>query len=566
MKQWIFNTIDETKRDALAARLGISKLLGSLLLVRGETDPTGAAAFLAPKISFLRDPFEIPNLKEGAQRLILAKQRGEKVAVFGDYDVDGVTGTAIVSQALKTLGIPSAYYIPHRYGEGYGLSVEALRKLAADGTRLVITVDCGISNIHEVAAAKELGMAVVVTDHHNLPAELPGADAVVNPKMLSQGHPSRELAGAGVAFKFAWGLLRTAGLKDSVFLTSLLDLAALGTLADVVPLTGENRILSATGLNILNKRQRLGIKELAEAAGLKGVIGADQVYFGLAPRLNAAGRLEHAGRSVDLLLTDDPGDAGRLAKEIDQINSRRKETGSRIKEEVFSRLSAGQKGKAIVMSGADWSPGVIGIVASQVAETCNRPAVLIGVSDGFGRGSARSIGKLNIFNYLAECRDLFIDFGGHPGAAGFKIAEKNIPLFERRFIEETDRGITDEELVPALSIDAEVSINELSLAMVKEVARLAPFGAGNPVPVLMMRDLAVSSFRTLGGEGQHLKIKFNRGGAEIEAIGFGLGKLAELLDYSRRYDLAFNLESNEWNGFETAQLRIVDLKESAGVI
>ncbi|MFH1390162.1 MAG: single-stranded-DNA-specific exonuclease RecJ [Candidatus Margulisiibacteriota bacterium] len=566
MKQWVLNVVDAFKRDELAARLGTSGLLSSLLLARGVLEPESAAAFLAPKISFLRDPFEIPNLKEGAQRLILAKQRGEKVAVFGDYDVDGVTGTVIVSQALKTLGIPSVYYIPHRYGEGYGLSVEALRKLAAEGTRLVITVDCGISNIHEVAAAKELGMAVVVTDHHNLPAELPGADAVVNPKMLSQGHPSRELAGAGVAFKFAWGLLRTAGLKDSVFLTSLLDLAALGTLADVVPLTGENRILSATGLNILNKRQRLGIKELAEAAGLKGVIGADQVYFGLAPRLNAAGRLEHAGRSVDLLLTDDPGDAGRLAKEIDQINSRRKEIGSRIKEEVFSRLSAGQKGKAIVMSGADWSPGVIGIVASQVAETCNRPAVLIGVSDGFGRGSARSIGKLNIFNYLAECRDLFIDFGGHPGAAGFKIAEKNIPLFERRFIEETDRGITDEELVPALSIDAEVSINELSLAMVKEVARLAPFGAGNPVPVLMMRDLAVSSFRTLGGEGQHLKIKFNRGGAEIEAIGFGLGKLAELLDYSRRYDLAFNLESNEWNGFETAQLRIVDLKESAGVI
>jgi len=541
-------------------------LIGSLLLARGTSDLEGAAAFLAPKISSLRDPFDISGIKEASQRVLMAGQRKEKVVVFGDYDVDGVTGTAIASQALKAIGVLTSYYIPHRYDEGYGLSLAAVKKLADEGIKLIITVDCGISNFKEISYAKELGVDVVVTDHHNLPLALPPAAAIVNPKSLPPGHPSRELCGAGVAFKFAWGLLRTAGLKDSLFLTSLLDLAALGTLADVVPLTGENRVLAAAGLNLINKRQRLGIKKLAEAAGLNGVIAADQIYFGLAPRLNAAGRLEHAGRSVDLLLTEDPARAGELAAEIDKINDRRKDIGSRIKEEVFSRLADEKKGKAIVMSGDGWSPGVIGIVASQVAEAHNRPAVLIGVSGGFGRGSARSIGKLNIYNYLAKCSDLFVDFGGHAGAAGFKIAVENIPLFERRFIEEANQGITDDDLVPILAIDAEVLIDQLSLALVKEVARLAPFGEGNPVPVLMMRDLAVSNFKTLGKGNKHLKIKFNRGGAEIEAIGFGLGRLAEQLDYAKRYDLAFNLESNEWNGFETAQLRVVDMREAEGVI
>lgn len=554
-------TVDEQKADELVRQLGLPRLLALLLVARGAGEADEAAKFLAPKISSLQDPFLIPNIKTAAERVLLAKERGEKVVVFGDYDVDGVTGTAIVVQTLKLLGLETSYYIPHRYNEGYGLSVEAVKRLAASGVKLIITVDCGVSNVREVATAGEAGVEVIVTDHHNLPPVLPAAVAIVNPKMMP-GHPSRDLSGSGVAFKFAWALLRTAGIKDSFFLTALLDLAALGTFSDVVPLTGENRVIAKSGLAYIDGRQRIGLKKLAEVANLNGVIGADQIYFGLAPRLNAAGRLEHAGKSVDLLLADDPTVARQLAEEINRINIRRQEIGAKIKAEVFSRLPAIDEGKAIVMSGENWNPGVIGIVASQVAETRFRPAVLIGVNDGIGRGSARSVGKLNIFDYLAKCRDLFLDFGGHAGAAGFKISAEKIPLFEKKFLAEVAAGITDEELAPVLMIDAEVTINQLSLSLVKELQRLAPFGERNPVPVLMLRNLALSNFRVLGNGNKHLKAKFNFGGAEVETIGFGMGSLGERLDYSKRYDLAFNLESNEWNGFESAQLRLIDLKES----
>lgn len=566
MKKWNLQSIDERKADELAKQLGLPRLLALLLVARGEGTVDGAAKFLAPKISSLQDPFVIPNIKAAAERVLLAKQRGEKVVVFGDYDVDGVTGTAIVVQTLKLLGLETSYYIPHRYNEGYGLSVAAVKALAASGTNLIVTVDCGVSNVREVLAAGEVGVDVIVTDHHNLPPVLPAAVAIVNPKMMPAGHPSRDLSGSGVAFKFAWALLRTAGIKDSFFLTALLDLAALGTFSDVVPLTGENRVIAKSGLAYIDGRQRIGLKKLAEVANLNGTIGADQIYFGLAPRLNAAGRLEHAGKSVDLLLAEDGTIARQLAEEINKINIRRQETGAKIKEEVFSRLPAVDEGKAIVISGENWNPGVIGIVASQVAEARFRPAVLIGVNDGIGRGSARSVGKLNIFDYLVKCRDLFLDFGGHAGAAGFKIEAKNIPLFAEQFLAEVATGIADDELAPGLAIDAEVTIDQLSLSLVKELQRLAPFGERNPVPVLMLRNLALSNFRTIGNGNKHLKAKFNFGGAEVETIGFGMGSLGECLDYSKRYDLAFNLESNEWNGFESAQLRLIDLKEADAVL
>jgi len=520
--------------------------------------------FLNPKLAFLNDPFEIPNIQVAAARVLQAKDRGEKVVIYGDYDVDGVTATAILVQTLKMLGLNTSYYIPHRYGEGYSLSVDSVQKIAADGAKLLITVDCGISSVDEVEAARAAGLDVIVTDHHNLPQVLPKPCAIVNPKQIVGEHPSKNLSGAGVAFKFAWALLRSAGNKDSVFLTSLLDLAALGTFSDVVPLVLENRIIAAAGLKLINERKRLGLKLLAEAASLNGELSANHIYFALAPRLNAAGRIEHASKAVELLLSADPQQAGEIARELSRINSRRQDIGSAIKEEVFSQLDdayiAGHK--LIVLAGDNWHPGVIGIVASQVAETFSRPTVLIGINDGVGRGSARSIEGLSIYKILNSCSDLFLDFGGHEGAAGFEIATDKIPELRSRLKKLVEETINPAELVATIEIDAELLPDQISLGLINQIDKLAPFGEGNEPPVFMVCDLQLADFKKVGKTGKHFKAWFNKNGVELETIGFGLGGFADKMDHAKLYDIAFNLESNEFNGFEKAQLSLIDIRES----
>jgi single-stranded-DNA-specific exonuclease len=554
MKKWLVNLPADPS----------SPLLERILTSRGVITPAQRESFLNPKLAQLRDPLDIPNIKAAALRVLQAKERGEKVVVYGDYDVDGVTGTAIVLSVLRHLGMSPTYYIPNRYGEGYSLSPESVNKLASEGVKLIVTVDCGIASAEEIVLAGELGMAVVVTDHHNLPEILPPAAAVVNPKMISGDHPSKYLSGAGVAFKLAWMLLRLAGEKDSVFLTSLLDLAALGTFSDVVPLTAENRILAVGGLRLINERQRLGIKLLAEAASLNSTIGADRIYFALAPRLNAAGRLEHASKAVELLLTDDPIRGREMAQELNKINSRRQDIGATIKDEVFSQLTDEflAANRLIVLSGENWHPGVIGIVASQIVDRCGKPAVLIGINEGVGRGSARSVDGLNIYAILNSCRDLFLDFGGHEGAAGFEIEPAKVPELQRRLREHLEENVDPESMVPRLELDAQIDPGEISLTLIKELDKLAPFGEGNQAPLFMIGSLTLAEYKTVGKEGKHLKAWFSAGGARLEAIGFGFGALAGKLDYNKRYDLAVNLEVNEYNGFESVQLSLVDIREA----
>ena len=563
MKKWLLHNVSPAEVERLSAALKVSPLVASILINRGLGDLARAEMFLNPKLAQLRDPFEIPNIKMGAERVLLAKERGEKVVVYGDYDVDGVTGTAILVHTFKFLGLDVTPYIPHRYGEGYSLSLDSVRKIAALGVKLIVTVDCGIASAKEVAEANRLGLDVVVTDHHNLPLELPLAKAVINPKMISGEHPSKYLAGAGVAFKFAWALLKTAGVRDAVFLTSLLDLAALGTLADVVPLTDENRILAVGGLSLINERKRVGLKSLAEAASLKDKITVNNVYFALSPRLNSAGRLEHASHSLELLLTDDPEQAKKLAQGLNKINTRRQDIGVGIKEEVFGQLTPAYvaEHKLIVLSGQGWHPGVIGIIASQAVDAYYRPTVLIGINDGVGRGSARSVDGVNIFALLDSCRDLLLDFGGHEGAAGFSIAVDNIPELQRRLKIKVEELIGPEQLLPTVEIDAELEPAQVSLGLVRDLERLAPFGEANQAPLLLLRGMRLTDRKKVGKGGKHLKARFERDGVNLETIGFGLGELADTLVFQQRYDLAVNLESNEYNGFESVQLSLSDLRE-----
>jgi single-stranded-DNA-specific exonuclease len=403
-----------------------------------------------------------------------------------------------------------------------------------------------------------------VTDHHNLPQQLPAALTIVNPKMIPGDHPTKQLSGAGVAFKVAWTLLRAAGIKDSQFLTSLLDLTALGTIADVVPLTAENRILAVNGLNLINERNRLGLKYLLETSSIKGKVNIRNINFGLAPRLNAAGRLEHASKSVELLLADDPEQARSIAQELNRINGRRQDIGSSIKAEVFAKLDEqfSEEDKILVLSGEDWHPGVIGIVASQVADRYFKPVILVGVNKGVGRGSARSVDGVNMYALLNACRDLFLDFGGHEGAAGFAIEPSNIPELVRRLKEEAAEQITAENLRPQLLIEAEIDPAIITMNLIKELDLLAPYGEGNPAPIFMTRSLRLIDLRRVGNDERHLKAKFSSNDVLLETIGFDLGDMAETLSYDKAYDIAYNLTSNEWNGFETAQFSLIDIRES----
>jgi single-stranded-DNA-specific exonuclease len=557
-KRWQVGRQEKEAAQEISKASRISTTLAQVLINRGLSGISEIDAFITPRLNFLSNPYDIPDMEKATQRVLLAKEKKERVAVYGDYDVDGVTGTAILLLTLKDLGIDATYYIPHRYSEGYGLNNGAIKKLFDEGVKLIVTDDCGISNVTEIEYANSLGMEVVVTDHHNPQEILPKAHSIVNPKLINGDHRARELSGAGVAFKFAWGLYRTAGIKDSANLMELLDLAGLGTIADIVPLLDENRVLAIYGLKSMNDCKRIGLKSLIEGAGIKKRITSSTVNFTISPRLNSAGRLEHASLSVELLTTKDELIAKKLALELNRLNSKRQSIGSQIQEEVFAKIGDKPE-RSIVLSGNSWNPGVIGIVASQVVDRYYRPAVLIGVNEGIGRGSARSIDGINIFNVLKECRDLFTDFGGHKKAAGFEVVEDNIPELTKRLKEIIDGLVSDEELVPTLEIESALDAKDITMSLASELELLDPHGEENPPPVFISCGLKLIDMRRVG-DGTHLKARFTDGKVTLDSIGFSLGDLASKLKLGDLYDLAYNLEVNEFNGLESAQLNLVDIR------
>jgi len=559
-KIWQISPQDTYSSQKISKGSHISPVLAQVLLNRGICGASEVDAFISPKISMLSNPYDIPDMEKAAIRVNAAKAKGERVCVYGDYDVDGVTGTSILLLTLKELGVDATYYIPHRYHEGYGMNNPAVKKLAEAGIRLIVTVDCGISNFIEVEYANSLGIDVIVTDHHNPPKKLPRAHAIVNPKMIDGGHRARELSGAGVAFKFAWGLYRTAGIQDSSSLMDLLDLVGLGTIADIVPLLDENRILAVYGLKSLNNCRRLGLKKLIEAAGIKKRISTSQVNFALSPRINSAGRLEHASSAVELLTTRDEIKAANLSLELNRLNTRRQGIGEQIQREVFSQIDA-TSSKSVILCGNSWNPGVIGIVASRVVDAFYRPAVLIGVNEGIGRGSARSIDGLNIYESLDGCRDLFTDFGGHKKAAGFEVPEDNIPQLITRLRESIDASLSAEDLVPRLEIESVLEPGQVTMALASELELLDPHGEENPPPMFATSGLKLIDLRRVG-DGSHLKSRFTDGRVTLDSIGFSLGQLFSKLKVGETYDLAYNLEVNEFNGLESAQLNLVDIRES----
>ena len=564
-KIWEPKKPDIEKSSRLAVRLGISQLVAQLLINRGIETEDAARAYLYPTPDQLHSPFLMYGMEEVVERIRLAMKRGEQIWIFGDYDVDGTTATSLLISTFRHLDFPVNPYIPNRFKEGYGLNKDAIQKLKKDGCDLLITVDCGITSIEEVEFANSLDIDVIITDHHQPhPDGLPPAIGVITPKMPESEYPFDGLAGVGLAFKLAHGLMGGGDLDP--FLQSQLDLVALGTVADIAPLTGENRVLTSLGLTELNKRERPGIRALCDVAnhsGNKQIVG-HTLSFVLGPRINAAGRMEEAGKVVKLLTGESYDEVMPIAKELDAHNLRRREVENKIREQAAAIIEKDRehpKKRGLVVAHKDWHRGVIGIVASRLLNQYYRPVFVLAIDGDEAHGSGRCIDGMNLADSLNACGELLVKHGGHQAAAGLTIKTEDIDEFALRFDQYACEHLSDEDLIPKLEVDLEVQSSYLTLQAIEELQQLEPFGAENSAPLLAMCNLSLQgSPNLMGKEKNHLKLFVTDGRQTLEAVGWGMSDyFIALKNKNIRLDLAFEPEINEWNNVRRLQLKIDDL-------
>jgi single-stranded-DNA-specific exonuclease len=546
-----------------AAQLNSSPILAQVMLNRGIQDTAAARRFFLPNIEQLHDPFVMLSMSDAVRRIMTAIKKQEKIYIYGDYDVDGTTATAMLLAFFRDLGQPVDFYIPDRLKEGYGLSEEGIRHIRANGADLVITVDCGITTKDEIDLAGRIGLDVIVCDHHQPGSELPRAIALLNPKRPGCPYPFKELAGVGVAFKLLQALQQHMGISPDV-IHKYLDLVAIGSAADIVPLVDENRVFVKHGLQGIHDSESLGLKALLETTGLKGKeIGTGQVIFVLAPRINAVGRMGDAGRAVELFTAGSRQQAMDLAAVLEAENRIRKtideETLLAAVEFVETAIDQASE-NVFVLHGDGWHPGVMGIVASRLVEKYFRPTVMIATENGQGKGSARSIPGFNIYAALKHCEDLMTSFGGHKYAAGLTIASANIPALRRKLNRVAAEELTDEILTPRLWFDTEVRFRELDAPLLKLLKRMAPFGPHNTRPVFVSRGLEVIGAPRVVGK-NHLKFKVRQDNIVMDAIGFELGDLLyRVAPGEKDLDMIYVIEENEWMDRKTTQLRVKDLR------
>jgi single-stranded-DNA-specific exonuclease len=549
------------------AASGCDPYIATLLYQRRIREPADIAAFLDTSIkSGLHDAFLMKGMPEASARIAQAIHNQEPMAVYGDFDTDGVTAVTLLMQAITAMGGNIRPYIPHRMREGYGLNVEAIEQLAAEGVRLLITVDCGISNVAEVDRANAIGLDVIVTDHHHPPAELPRALAVVNPKQAGCAYPYKQLVGVGIAYKLVIALRKQGIPLGDLRGRDMLDVVALGTVTDMGPLDGENRVLVRAGLEAINATSRPGLKALISVSGLtQGQIDSMAIGFMLGPRINAAGRLDDAVRAYDLLLADDFAGAQQIAQELNTVNRNRQQLTKEVQAAAKAQAEAEgrHQQRVVVIDGETFPSGVVGLVAGKLVEEWGRPVLLIERGDETSRGSARSIAGFSIIEALTECKDLFVKFGGHSAAAGFTLATDLIPELDRRLQAIADQRLTDAMLEPALNVDLELELAELNRERFQQIEQLQPFGQANPMPTLMTRRVQVLSSRARGNEDQHLSLKLaGPDGRSIDGIAFRLGRFAESVMRHPWIDIAYTLEENTWNGQTNLRLNIKDFRRA----
>ncbi len=558
-KIWKIREPDLGKSVRLSKSLGISEITAQILLNRGLSDTESANAFLACHISSSHDPNLLKDMEKAVRRIKDAVSGGEKMLVYGDYDVDGITGVTLLYSALRGLGGNAEHYIPNRIEEGYGLNLNAIRSAHKRRVSLIITVDCGITSFKEVEYAKGLGIDIIVTDHHEISKEgLPDAYSVINPLRDDCPYPFKHLAGVGVAYKLACLLLEGTHLLAEDFL----DLVALGTVADIVPQKDENRILTRHGLWRLNRTHRAGLKALIEASGLNGKdISSGHIGFILGPRINAMGRIGSPEIALKLLLTDDDIEAASLAKVLNVENRSRQRIEAAILNEALSKVEKEvnfKEHRVIVLESHQWHPGVIGIVASRIAERYYRPAILISTQGKAGKGSGRSIADFHLFDALLKCKDHLLGFGGHEGACGITIEKDNIPAFRRAINEVASETMKEGDMVPKLNIDMDVSLDSLKENVIGELESLAPFGPANPRPVLASSGVIVKDIpRLIGKNGFKLHVTDNN--ITCEAVSFGRPDI-DLPEKGSKVDLAYIPSMNTWQGITSLQLELKDIR------
>ena len=563
MKRWVTAKPNLETVRSLARSCGFTPLAAAALCARGIDTPEAARAFLETDPAKLHDPMLLPDMAKARDTIRRAIEQGKKIAVFGDYDVDGVTSTCVMTRVLRSLGADVRHYIPDRLSEGYGLSMGAMDRLAQDGIGLIVTVDSGVSAFEEIARARELGMEVVVTDHHECREELPDANAVVNPKRADSTYPFAELAGVGVAFKLACALAGDG--QQRAVLEQYADLVALGTVADVMPLIGENRIIVAAGLHRMAETQNVGLSMLLHESGQQGKrLTASTISFILAPRINAAGRLGHADMAAELFLTDDPRRAQTLAMALCEQNKQRQATENQILEQALQKLRREYdplEDQVIVLAGEDWHHGVIGIVSSRICDRYACPTVLIALEDGIGKGSGRSVKGFNLYEALCDSAPLLERFGGHELAAGLTIREENIQQFHENMEAWAREHVNPQELMPILHIDCPIAPEFISTEATRGLDVLEPFGMGNPQPVFSMCDLLVEEITPISSD-RHVRLTLSKDGQTYTAMLFGTGQGGCGFAQGNYVDAAFCLEINEYRGRCSVQLVIRDIQLS----
>ena len=560
--QWVLHPSHSPEAAvALAHALGAPLAMTHALVNRGMTREDLARRFMDPVLEDLHDPTEMRDLETAAQRILSGVERDEKILVQGDYDVDGITSTFLLYSALLELGCRVEYRIPHRIRDGYGLTVDAIEEARRRGCTLVVTVDCGITAVEAIAHASSIGIDTVITDHHEPPAVLPAAFAIVNPLRPGCPYPFKSLAGVGVTFKLVERLLRGRGGLDRA--RRYLDAVALGTIADVVPLVGENRVLARLGLDRLNAEPRLGLRALMEVSGLAGKrITSGHVAFVLAPRINAAGRMGNAEQGLRLLLAREPQEAEDIARSLEDDNIKRRAHDERVLVDAVRMVEnelTYPDCSTILLWSDTWHPGVIGIVASRLVERFQRPALLVAIDGERGRGSGRSLPGLDLTRLLDGCTDLLLAHGGHAFAAGLSVRRERLPELRERFERLVRDQYRPDQFVQRLELDADLRAGDCHMELVEWLERMAPHGLENPEPLFRMSDVRVADVREVGG-GKHVRLIARDDSGEVEAIGFGMGAQAPALRRAGRADLAFVPTRNEWSGETRVQLKLKGIR------
>ncbi len=554
MKEWKLKTL-ETNIPNLPE---YTPLILRLLALRGITEPDHIHDFLNPDYTKLHDPFLFKDMQLAVDRINRAITENQKITIYADYDADAITAASVVFLGLKKLGVNAECYIPDRFTEGYGMNVDAIKTIAQKGTKLVITVDCGMNAVAEASACKELGIDLIITDHHELTGEVPDTLAVINPKNPHDNYPFPYLTGVGVAYKLIQALF--SAKENSGWEKWLLDLVAIGTVADCQSLTSENRVLVSFGLKVLAKTKRPGLKTLLDSAALK-----DNKYdtftlgFIIAPRINAAGRIQHGDTAYKLLIEEDYATASDLAKKLNELNQHRQLLTEQVMSEAKAQIELNLDKKVLVAVGKDWPKGVVGLVAGKLAEEYNRPVLAISSSEGVATGSARSTLDFDIVAALTASKDLLQKYGGHTQAAGFTLNSDNLLSFHQRLLEYADGlNLTVSESV--IEADSEMESKDINWENFGYLEKLGPFGYGNPKPKFISRGLEVVNLQTVGATNKHAKLKVKFGEHSLDAIAFGKGYLSNSLSVGQKIDCVFELIANEWNGNKSLQLKILDLK------